>query len=638
MLIDDEPNPIREAAAESVDSQRPRGRKRRTVQYTLPQDAEVAAWLRGKQVEVARANTLFRPAGRFLAAGEPGAALKACHYAVSQLKDSRPVAFRMYENAIAVFLKESRFVEACSLYVRMVKEDGFMPSPLLRAKMDAITIAAEMQMTAEGKEGDNEDLLETLRPTLVDPLFSETALLQLIRFLGRNMNTNTEVLKQIIEAHTEGRGPDARTADTVFVELIQLERRQNAINRALWEGGMREEIGKLLGHHFETAQYPGEPVSVEPYNAALREIPNESLDSYTDVLAWMQSAGVTPTLRTYSTLMEIQARRRRFDKVFKLYNLLQTRAAEDLNAAPDARVFRSVFLAYTALNTRLSRTPAMRKYKIPVDESEIPPLRSLFYDMLAAHLKETQNRPTSASTALSSRALHAAVRAFIHVGDDAGAFVAVRAFTACAVPPNFFAYQAVIMGLVSRILHIWSQRERSLHQAAWLDALLAPAVSEIEDARGRPLTPTLAKVLLRLGREPSVRSMELPPTIEELYPLDVASQVWDTSERGFVPNVDMLVGEEPAPVVTKWDVVPLERVLRRSVAAKMGMEAGAERPTAADVGAVIVEAKEVMIPKIPKIMSWQKNKDVPKDVRRKDMRAEGFTQIRAHRNSAWRDK
>lgn len=581
--------PVQPVAAGSITQ--PPGEPRSHRKRRRPTVSEVrdSAQLREKQLEIARANTLFRPAGRFLAAKEPGAALEACHKALSELENSRPVAYRMYENAIAVFLHENHFLEACHLYVRMVRDDGFLPSLVLRAKMDAISLASE--------NPNETSLVDVLCPTLCDPMFDTQCLLQLIRFLGRDAHIDPAIIKEIIAAHTASRGPGVLTPDEVFVELIKLEQRRDTLNRAAWEGGMREEIGKILGIHFEESQYAGEPVSPLPYNAVLRELPQDALESYASVIQWMSEAGVTPDLETYTALIDIQARRGRYDKVFALYRLLRAKAIDDPNMIPNARVFQSLFLARRSCDRVADRTVPTRKGKVPLDPTEIPSGRELFRDMLDAHLRHTGGRPTAKSPSLGARALHAALRDLVHSGDDAGAYVAVRTFTACGIAANFHAYHAVVMGLVGRIIRIWHSRERTPREEYWLHTLLAPANDEIDAARGRQaLRPTLAMVLLRFGREPSVRNDELPPTTEDLYPLDVPVRVWNTSERGFVPSAEMLVGDAPPAIVDKWDVLQLERILRRAIAAWLPRDADGRTATAAEVGAVVVAAKADMVP------------------------------------------
>ncbi|OJT02319.1 hypothetical protein TRAPUB_7159 [Trametes pubescens] len=537
---------------------------------------------------------------RKLADGNSSAAAAVVYNALDRSVLDNPSRFNLYEQSAATFLRYGDVMKAVMLYSRMTRE-GFIPSVSLRVQMHIVKLA-ELAVPED-------ELFDTISEAFSQDVYDETALRDLLRMLVDGLQASPAFIRKVAVSFLESRGPDYTFSADTNIYII----------RALQNGGDSEGAKDWSEQPSASpSANPQRSPTASPYTTLLRDLAasQPSFDVYKWTLERMRAENVQPDLPFFNALLAYEASRRNYDVVFAIYRMLmQKRTA---TVGPSAHTFSTVFRVLHRLSCS-HRYRRLNRIRVPADT---PSARSVYQDLLTCHLEQVGHKHNRSSRALDSTVLHKALRTLLAQHDYAAAFVAARAFMlfpAAVGAPTLATYHLVLGGILGRI------RVQAPVLAARIASSLSPesvwtfrflGLHQLPVHMRRELTLDLGIVhrVLLIGTDPrlsldyiSAPSYAKPPPRSELekYGLveedgeDVLRRVMRASHPSNfhphgMPSPVELTELTPAPENLKYGLVPLERILRRAIAASLPV--GAEI-LARGVSEAIVEAKRDMVPK-----------------------------------------
>ncbi|KAI0333434.1 hypothetical protein GY45DRAFT_1368427 [Cubamyces sp. BRFM 1775] len=543
--------------------------------------------------------TLCTSLARKLADDNPSAAAAVVHRALDNAGLDNPSRFRLYEHSIASFLRYGDVMKAAMLYSRMTRE-GYIPSVSLRVQMHVVKLA-ELSAT----EG---ELLEIASDACGNPTFDEAALRDLVRTLVEGLKASPQLVQQIVDRFLHKREPGYKLSNDTVAYLL----------RVLGKAGDQEPAKQwseyISGSPSSTTESPSPDPILHPYTTLLRDLAasKPSFSVYKWTLERMQRDNVQPDLPFFNALLSHEVAQRNYAVVFALYRLLMEKRTTA--AMPQAQTFAPVFRAIHRLSCshRYRRTHRIRA------PDDMPSPRSVYKDMLTCHLEATRGRPSKPSPVLDATVLHRALRTFIARHDYAAAYTVVRAFRlfpGVVGAPTMATYRIVFGGLLGRIRvqfpGLAARMSAGIEPGSvWTYRFLGMGDRAARDLSQLAMDLSMVHRVLLVGTEPRLNcDFIVAPSYARTQSAELVGFLGDLGEnegerlerlsspREFhahgMPSPLEFSGLKPVPEGQTYAVVPLERVLRRAIAASCS----SDEPLARQVSAKIVGAKNEMVVK-----------------------------------------
>ncbi|KAH9887701.1 hypothetical protein C8Q73DRAFT_748539 [Cubamyces lactineus] len=533
-----------------------------------------------------------------LADDNPSAAAAIVHQALDRAGLSNPSRFRLYEHSVASFLRYGDVMKAAMLYSRMTRE-GYIPSVSLRVQMHVVKLAELSATEAE--------LLGIASDACRNQTFHEAALRDLLQTLVEGLKASPRLVQQVVNRFLQTREPEYKLSNDTVTYLLRVH----------GKAGDQETVKQWSEYTSVsppmTESSSPDPI-LHPYTTLLRDLAasKPSFSVYKWTLERMQQDNVQPDLPFFNALLSYEVAQRNYDVVFALYRLLMEKRTS--TAMPQAQTVAPVFRAIHRLSCshRYRRTHGIR---VPED---MPSARSVYKDMLTCHLEATGGRPSKPSPVLNTTVLHRALRTFIARQDYAAAYTVVRAFRlfpSAIGAPALATYRIVFGGLLGRIRAQFPRLAARLAAGLEPDAIWAYRFLGMGDLGARDLAAltmdmSMVHRVLLVGTDARLScdfvvapSYARPRSAEHMGLLgDFSESEAERMERlanarefhaHGMPSPLEFSDLKPVPEGQTYAVVPLERVLRRAIAAACTSEG----PLARQVSAEIVKAKDEMVVK-----------------------------------------
>ncbi|KAI8984878.1 hypothetical protein BD414DRAFT_522972 [Trametes punicea] len=517
-----------------------------------------------------------------LADDNPAAAAAFVHQNLDGRALDNPSRFRLYERSISSFLRYGDVMKAAILYSRMTRE-GYIPSIALRVQMHMVKLA-ELSVTEE-------QLLDIACDAFGNPSFDEQALRDILHTLVEGLGASPELVRRIVNEFVKTRESGFTLSNDTVIYLLKVHQKAG------------DEDGARYWSAYPSAsrQDSADPHS-HPYTTLLRDLAasKPSFSVYKWTLERMQADNVQADLPFYNALLAHEVGRRNYEVVFAIYRLLIEKRSTTV--LPQAQTFAPVFRAIHRLSCshRYRRANGIR---VPPN---MPSPRAVYKDMLTCHLEATRWRPNRSSPVLDTTVLHRALRTFLARHDYAAAYTVVRAFRyfpAAVGQPTIATYRIVYGGILGRIKVEFPQMAVRLASGLDLESVWA---SRFLGAR---LTLDLSMIyrVLRVGTDPRLgldfvsapewnpRQSGGPTLLEgdDMRDLDLRLEAQDFHSHG-MPSPLEFADLQPVPDNQTYSLVPLERALKRAIAASFPPE---HEPLARQMSAAIAEAKRAMVVK-----------------------------------------
>ncbi|KAF8892076.1 hypothetical protein BD779DRAFT_1510723 [Infundibulicybe gibba] len=455
----------------------------------------------------------------------------------------------VYANVITLLVNSKRLEEATTVYERMLK-GGFIPSTETDTQMLAVALALDANA--------QDAFPPELDSILVDPEYGEDRLLQLLRTL-LNLNYNPRRVVKIVKRFLETRTSGYSLGSQLGTKLAEAQAR----------AGLLEEALETIARCNDNANMP---VPSTPYAAILVAIRNTNTwdaQAINRVLGIMKEHRVHPDISIFNILISREVRQRSLHAAFAFYNALK-HIAPTTPIHPDAFTYGSLFSVLNKLYKPQTqrRSVRSRSYKLP--DNVVPP-RQLFADMVSA---QTRIRPGHSDPAfvITPTILNVALRAFISKHDYAGAFVIIRSFSVFRLNVSAKTYFIVMKHIMNRIRY-------DIGRARTPGEYLNPSggIRLVVDEK-------MVETILMHASMPTFKMSG-----------DIISGDQNGPQKYITPTLKMIDGDDPVPRGIEFDSIPLERLLRRTIAASVEHTNHPVNGNA--ISKAIADAKVEMVPR-----------------------------------------
>ncbi|KAI0755990.1 hypothetical protein BC629DRAFT_1162472 [Irpex lacteus] len=270
----------------------------------------------------------------------------------------------------------------------------------------------------------------------------------------------------------------------------------------------------------------------------------------------------------YNSLIEVFLKKQEYTRALQIYRLM-VNTGEAIS--PNSTTFKLLFDAWMVASE--PRTFRTRKYKMP---SDAPSPRKLFQSMIYFN-KRSSSSPENPSPVVSVYSLTAALQAFIKQDDYPAAFTVLRTFTLHGLKPTVEVYTIIVSGLIRRIRYElrFTPPGTDVREASqWVQRFLGH--------RHPPNTSddsVFIEAILSIGLQPKLTLNPVTlPTQTQLGEFlfwsgprksdnEAVKKFMELSSTPYrIPGTLVVIGILKA-WDDKWDVVPLERILRRAILA-----------------------------------------------------------------------
>ena len=474
--------------------------------------------------------------------------------------------YKLYDQALTLFLRHRYFRGVSEVYGRMVN-DGYLPSLPLRAAMSVLT--------AVSKSPSEETLVDVVSRIFDSGKGNETALLSVLRTVSYAIRCRSELMDSLVEAFLRTRDPDFVLSDKTKGYLVRFHRRAGSFQHAQrWLASMSNSV----------PMNPSYNASSDTWEPPI-DIPNR-LD-----------------VDTLNSLLATQFAYRRTDVAFNMYSTWRNSYPEII---PNTFTFMMLFRALSKIPTYRPRSIHNRRFKPTV---VTPAIRKVFCHMIQCHTG------SPGSSIISPAVLALALRTFMSHRDYAGAFVCLRSFIIHKCYIHLSLYRDILGPIVSQI-----QVEHP-----WFHQLPEPGRFWSYTFLGHPSLPFdfdihLFEGILRLGERRELALTPVQPTLAYGVQHSVVENTGDheAPESSALTHTDVTTDTPAFPILFSepkkralsipsalevlgmvepsqevWDVIPLERILKRAILASIP-DLG--NRTVREVSRSIVEAKLQMLP------------------------------------------
>ena len=478
------------------------------------------------------------------------------HYIHHKLDDALFSAQRPQEvySCVISFLFQNRYSkEAIGVYQRMHR-DGFVPPPHTRAEMLAIILAVADPDPAT---------FAALMLVIKDPLYTEDQLVHLLQTMVK-LGVPYELLDRIIAEFLAARPENDNRSKLFLKKLVDIKTRTGNLNNAL---------EYLRSYDSET---PSSPLPTAPFVNILRALaettPSDDV-ALKKTLLTMQDVQVQPNISVFNALISRELRRRSLHGAFALYHaIIKYSKATDLS--PDGTTFGICFSALYKLFK-----PDVYAVRAPFHKSNAVPPRQLYRDMLFFHQRS--------SFQITNLLLNGALRTFLKMQDYAGAYVVLGSFRIFRLALTAKTYDLVMQHVVRRAMwDITTRRDKG--EKRWGDRFLGLKTrAAIKEAKGWSFDQALTERIMRSasGSEFSLSG----------YLLDLDDAIGGESKYQ-IPTSGPMDGHDCVPEPSVLSVVPLQRIVRRAMAASEEGGASEDRSITSRVYKAVYQAKQDIFP------------------------------------------
>ena len=339
------------------------------------------------------------------------------HYIHHKLDDTLPSAQHpqaVYSSVISYLFQNRYSKEAIDVYQRMHK-DGFVPPPNTQAEVLAIILAAA---------DPDPETLTALMLVIKHPLYTEDQFVHLVQTMVE-LGVPYELLDRIIAEFLAARPADDNPSKSLLEKLVDIKTRAGRLDDAL----------EFL-HSYETSSLPTAPF--EKILQALSETTPDNDDALKKTLHAMQDVQVQPNTRVFNILISRELRRRSLRGAFALYHaIIQYSKATDLS--PDGSTFG---ICFSALHKLFK--PDVHATRAPLRRSNAVPPRQLYRDMLFFHQRS--------SFQITNSLLNGALRTFLKMQDYPGAYVILGSFRIFRLTLTVQTYDVVMEHIMRRAM------------------------------------------------------------------------------------------------------------------------------------------------------------------------------------------
>lgn len=395
------------------------------------------------------------------------------------------------EEAILILLRQKDYPAAASLYAHMIQR-GLVPSVRLRNEILLLHAVARSAKEAE--------ILALLDVMFMLSPGDEQLLRAAMLIVNYTTPTSLDFFPAAIAVYAQRSGPDTTISfatRSVAHNCIQDSLRREKSPIARWT---RSNLAYLEEHL---------PALVEQFH----------IDMST-------KDPPPPSVAVFNVMIHNLLQRNQVSRMFAFYKYV----SRIPGFAPNSRTFELLFSSLSFVTHPIARDHVTRRI---VTKDVLPP-RVLFRHMMRQYAS-----PTKRARLLSTGNLHAAIRAFVHRRDYAGAYIAARTFQACSLELTPKVYRTVLSYLKKRLQNALDPESED-RDDGWAYRFLG------EDA------PVARNEMALVGEMLSIAN-DSPSLQEEVKPTDV-------------PLWDIVYGSDYVPE-GGLDATPLCRLLKRALLA-----------------------------------------------------------------------
>ncbi|THH10068.1 hypothetical protein EW146_g8483 [Bondarzewia mesenterica] len=496
---------------------------------------------------------------RFLSNCRSEDALEYFHLQLSNAAcEDRTCRFAVFELAISMFLQYSHYQHALDLYDMMFQHD-LWPSALLRAKVKTVKHAQV--------KGSTQSYMAMLVPLLALKSFEEQHLRRYIDFLTLPLGVDFKTICAVVEAFVHAQKPGYELRTATLNKLICFSVRS----------GHSEVAEHWLNLYESSPDIKTDTSPATPYTTIISELADNiprSLDRINAILARMNKENITPDLPLFNTLIRVSISRRDLLRAFALYDYLITHRLFDL--IPDAFTFCSLFKA-------LSKTRRMaRVRRVRISENARSP-RQLYNEMIACHLIVSYPDPNRPSRVIQASTLNVALRTFMLTFDYQAAYVTLQAFRTYHISPDAKTFHSVVVTLLAH-MHMDLDVPTTGGNVRWLDRFVGREYAA--NLKPDDISDDLLDEFLLCP--PWIK-----PNSKQANSTKARGEGKDRQQMFTVPSRFQILGIDPKPPNSVWDIGPLNRLLRRAIFARF--EKTDQKPLDA-IESAVEAAKKEMVP------------------------------------------
>jgi len=473
------------------------------------------------------------------------------HYIHHKLDVTLPSAQHpqaVYISVISSLFRNRCAKEAIGVYQRM-HNDGFVPPPHTHAEMLAIILAV----------GDPDPkIFATLMLVVKNPLYTEAQFVHLLDTMVK-LGVPYELLNRITSEFVAARPENDKPSISLVNKLVDIKTR----------AGDLDDASEYL-RSYETPPSSSPTALFVNILRVLSETTPSDEDALKKTLLTMQDVQVQPDIHVFNALISRELRRRSLHGFFALYHaIIQYSKATDLS--PNGTTFGICFSALYKLFK-----PNIHAVRTLFHQSNAVPPRQLYRDMLFFHQRS--------SFRITGLLLHRALRAFLKVQDYAGAYVVLGSFRIFRVDLTTKTYDLVMQHVVRRAM--WDVKiPRDKGETRWGDRFLGLETrAAIKNAKDWSFDQVLIERITRSASGPvfSLSGCLLDDATGECKYQIPPSVTMDSLNHGPEPSV--------------LSVVPLQRIVRRAMAASEESGTSKERTITSRVYEAVYQAKQDIFP------------------------------------------
>jgi pentatricopeptide repeat protein len=455
----------------------------------------------------------------------------------------------VYSTVISTLLRYKHVKPAAHVYERM-HEHGYIPSLHTHAEMLSVLLAVS---------DPDPKTLTTLATVVKDPLYAEDRLFQLLETM-ENIGVSYEIMHQVSIMFIESRPTDYTPSQSLVRKLLDVKTRAGLVDDALQY--LRDNENRPLSS--STKPFVSVLRALSETNPADEEGPKQTLLT-------MQETHVQPDINVFNALISRELRRRSLHNAFALYHAI-IQFSKTSVLSPNPSTFGILFSALAKLFK-----PDIHLTRAPFHKSNAVPPRQLYRDLLFFHQRD--------SLQVTSALLNRALRSFLKTKDYAGAYVVLGSFKIFRIQVTPQTYHLIVDHLVRRIL--WDIKlGRAKGETRWGDRFLG---IETEDLLHKARTWSFDQVFMQKFMA-SASGSEFHLT-GYLLGEDFGGQ-----QKHIIPTTTMMINRDTVLPSAVLSIVPLQRLLRRALAAA---EEGSRTPDvslASHVYNVVRLAKQDIFP------------------------------------------
>jgi len=409
------------------------------------------------------------------------------------------------------------------------------------------------------------EIMPSLRIIFGGEKFSEEDFIILLATF-QDLHASSSLMIQVIQEFLNSRGEG----------FLPCQRLVNLLVGLMVKEGLVQEAFELIANH-DNSNEIDDATRSHPYASIISSLDTFdplSQKSINDVLAEVRARQIEYDASILNALISQQVRKKDVDKAFQVYGALMENYKEGL-LSPDRYTFGNLFKMISRLD----------------ESSPLPvPPRHLFRDMLSVMFSDQKvhkNTKTGIIEGYHLLMVHA-LRAFLSRHDYAAAYQFTKILVRLGLPVSGDVYYTVVKHVAGRVLQD-VQQARKAGGSPWVHRLLGRSRS---DFAGMKELRRHQNIMLEV-----LRQSKLSGVLLEVGATPLPSR----SQRQYViPTLPMMKRRVLVATRLGFDVIPLQRILRRALLAQIEQEKnimiGISQDARRATGELIAGAEKEMMP------------------------------------------